>query len=148
MTRRPFQGKIIPCLLLGIQTAEAFKIRQICQEKFVSDMRKNRCCLSVALLLLAGFKSRGLVYFESITKFQRILEGFSHLHLMQLFCVDAKIFSKKFELLFSLWKHEKTELMIHIHSFFSLTALSYPYVKKMSFLIGNWTKAPFVLFTL
>ena len=29
------------------------------------QMRKNRCCLSIALLLSAGFESRGLAFFKS-----------------------------------------------------------------------------------
>ena len=29
------------------------------------QMRKNRCCLSIALLLFAGFESRGLAFFKS-----------------------------------------------------------------------------------
>jgi hypothetical protein len=61
-----------------------------------AQMKKNRCCLSVALLLAARFKSCGLAYFRS----KRNSKKTYFPNFMELFSADATIFSKKFSKVF------------------------------------------------
>ena len=99
------------------------------------QMRKNRCCLSVALLLPAGFKSRSLVYLSFIT----IYFSFLTFSLCN-FLVRTLQYLKKTP--FFPMKTRNND------GFFPLIGLSCPYGQKMNFHIWNWSVAPFVSFCL